>query len=97
MNYEFLKRLFTACSDEEGKYADGTNLAELYERLEDVAVAIQHFNEVLDRAASGPAAGDAVMSAAYEIANASELQGFVNGFRLCARMRRELLGEEARA
>lgn len=96
MNYEFLKRLFASSSDEEGKYIAGPNLSELYDRLEDVAVAMQHFNEAVDRAVPGhPVAEDDVMSAAYEVANAYELQGFVNGFRLCTQMRRELYGEGA--
>ena len=58
MNYEFLKRLFAACSDKEsGTYMDGQNLSELYERLGAAAVAMQHFDTALNRAAISPAAG----------------------------------------
>lgn len=96
MSNEFLKRLFTTCSDEEGgKYMDGLNLSELYERLEEVATAGQYLHEALDKAAPAPAVEDDIMSAAYETAHAYEFQGFVNGFRLCARMGRELHREAA--
>lgn len=99
MSYEFLKCLFMECSAEEGgRNAEGLNLSELYERLEDVAVAMQHFNEAVDRAVPGhPAVEDDVMSATCELTRAYELQGFLNGFRLCARMGREIFGEGAQA
>lgn len=98
MNYEFLKRLFTACSDEEdGKYMDGLNLSELYERLEDVATATHFFYEATEKAALAHAVEDDLAGAAFDLDHAYELQGFVNGFRLCARMGRELYGEEDQA
>lgn len=91
MNYELLKRLFTSCSDEEGgHYADGLNLPELYEQMEEVSTATQHWEETLDKAAFESPVEDDMQSAAYELARAYELQGFINGFRLCAQMRREL-------
>ena len=98
MSYDFLKRLFTSCSDEEGgHYVDGLNLTELYERMEGVATAAQHWGETLDKAAFESTMEDDMQSAAYGLARAYELQGFINGFRLCAQMRRELAGMEARA
>lgn len=91
MNYEFLKRLFTTCSDEGGDYyADGLNLCELYEQVEEVAAARKDWNESLNRAALPPAVADDLGVAAFMFANAYELQGFINGFRLCAQMKREL-------
>lgn len=90
MNYEFLKRLFTSCSEETGNgYRDGLNLSELYEQMEEVSAATQHWGEALDKVALAPDVADDLGSAAFELVRAYELQGFVNGFRLCAQMRRE--------
>lgn len=98
MNYEFLKRLFTACSDEEGgHYADGLNLPELYKRMDEVGVAVQRLGEAKDEAGLTLEMADVIHSAAYELALAYEWLGFVNGFRLCAQLRRELGDMEVRA
>lgn len=98
MNYDFLRRLFTSCSDEAGEYyANGLNLCELYERAEEVAIAAQHWSEAQGKAALSVEAEDDIGAAAYGLARAYELQGFINGFRLCAQMRRELGDTEVRA
>ena len=92
MNYEFLKRLFTSCSDEgDGRYEDGRNLQELYEQVDEVATAARNWGEVRGKAALdlAPEVTDAVEVAAFGLATAYEQQGFINGFRLCAQMRRE--------
>lgn len=90
-NIEFLKRLFTACSDEEGSgYADGLNLSEMYEQAEEVDAAMQHWNEAQDETELARTKQDNMSAAAFELARAYELQGFINGFRLCAQMGREL-------
>ncbi len=97
MNTEFLRRLFAACSDEDGNaYRDGLNLSELYERIEDTAEAEQDFCEAHKKAGLIPDAENDTFNAAYAAFRAYELQGFINGFRLCARLGREL-GEKGAA
>lgn len=98
MNYDFLKRLFTSCSDEaDERYMDGMNLCELYERVGEVATAEQDWGETRGKAALSVKVADDIETAAYRLANAYELQGFINGFRLCAQMLRELHGIELMA
>ncbi len=95
MNNDFLKRLFAACSDESGNgYRDGLNLSELYERIADTAEAEQAFREAREKAGLSITVEDNIAGAGYAAIRAYELQGFINGFRLCAQLGRELLGEE---
>lgn len=91
MNIEFLKRLFTSCSEETGNgYRDGLNLSELYNRIEETAEAERKFSEARSKANLPPSIEDSIGTAAYAAIRASEMQGFVNGFRLCAQLGREL-------
>lgn len=95
-NIGFLKRLFASCSDETGScYADGLNLSELYESAEEATTGMKHFNKAIDAAALPVDMTDEISAAAYEMARDYELQGFVNGFRMCARLGKELGGREA--
>lgn len=98
MSIEFLKRLFTVCSEEAGNgYRDGLNLSELYTRIEETAKTEQEFSEARSKAELAPAVEDSIGSTAYAVIRAYESQGFINGFRLCAQMGRELGGEGASA
>ena len=96
MNIGFLKRLFVACFNETGiSYADGLNLFELYRHLDEAAVAEDKVKEACEKAGLTGAAVDPVYSAIYDYAESCELQGFVNGFRLCAKLIEELTEKEA--
>ena len=93
MNIEFLRRLFTACSDEsDSHHADGLNLSELYQRLDETAVAEKEFSAAL-KAEFGADADDLAYVAAYRYATACELQGFINGARLALKLFDELTGK----
>lgn len=95
MNYEFLKRLFTSCSDESGgSYADGLNQNELYGRIEETAEAEREFREACKKAGLDSATEDRIGDAAYGMTWAYEMQGFINGFRFCAQLGREISGTE---
>lgn len=88
---DFLKRLYWPCTEECGNYAPGCNLGELYQRTEETAQASAHMNSLLDRLALDKNAVDQLTSLCCEIMNAYEQQGFVNGFRLGAKMAGELI------
>ncbi len=95
MNIEFLRRLFTSCSEETGNgYRDGLNLSELYYRIEEVAEVERQFSEVRSGAGLSPSVEDSISAAAYAVIRAYEMQGFINGFRLCAQLGKELSGME---
>lgn len=95
MNTEFLKRLFTSCSEETGNgYRDGLNLSELYKRIEETSEAERRFSEARSKANLSLATEDTIGAAAYAAIRAYEMQGFINGFLLCAQLGRELSGME---
>ncbi len=97
MSTEFLRRLFAACSDDGGNgWQDGLNLSELYERIEDTAEAERVLGEACEKARPAPDVDADIFSAAYSFFSAYERQGFINSFRLCARLGREL-GEKGAA
>ena len=82
MNIEFLRRLFTACSDEsDSHYADGLNLSELYQRLDETVVAEDELIASLKAEFDDDTSGR-VDIAIYGYATACEQQGFINGARL---------------
>lgn len=63
------------------------------------ALICRYFRDVLledpdSRTLKAEIMGDSISSAAYAFIHAYELQGFINGFRLCAQLGRELLGME---
>ena len=89
MNYEFLKRLYYSAA-EPGNPCEGQRLQELYEQTPELAQAWSAWSEI--NASMGDIESDAVADALTSLWEASELQGFINGFRLCAQMWRELGG-----
>ena len=96
MNIEFLRRLFTACSDEsDSHYADGLNLSELYQRLDETVVAEDELIASLKAEFDADTSGR-VDIAIYGYATACEQQGFINGARLALKLFDELTGKEAR-
>lgn len=90
MDNEFLRRLFVACSSENTYCMSGLNLNELYERTEDTAKSMQEFCEALNKEKLDFEVADNICHVACEAIGTYELQGFINGFRLCARLSREL-------
>ncbi len=91
MSAEFLRRLFISCSDEAGNsYRNGLNLSELYIRIEDTAEADRDFSAACKKAGLTPDVADDIFNTTCAVIRAYELQGFINGFRLCAQLGREL-------
>lgn len=88
MEYEFLRRLFASCSEEpDNGFRVGMNLSELYEHIEETKKQNDAFSraiEFLDRKKQTE-----LESASCEVGDAHELQGFINGFRLCWMLQRE--------
>lgn len=62
-----------------------------YERVDEITTATQHWEGAQEKAALSSGVMDDMGTAAYE------LQGFINGCRLCAQMRRELGDTEVSA
>ena len=92
MNYEFLKRLYYSAAAP-GTPCKGLRMQELYEQTPELAQAWREVNAAIGDAAQPDAASNALT----QLWEASELQGFINGFRLCAQMRRELGDAEVSA
>ncbi|MDE6590209.1 MAG: hypothetical protein K2K53_07690, partial [Oscillospiraceae bacterium] len=84
MNYEFLKRLYYSAAAP-GTPCKGRRLQEMYEQTPELAQAWREINASL-----GAIESDSVSAALNQLWEASELQGFINGFRLCAQLGREL-------
>ena len=95
MNYEFLSRLYYACTDENEMLGAGLNLSELYEQLGEVETAEQAFNEKLERLPVSEQEQEEVYDLQVELYRAYEKQGFINGFRIAMMMGQELLRKEA--
>lgn len=91
MSYEFLKRLYYS-AEASGLPCKGRRLQELYEQTPELDCA---WNEI-NAAMGGAAQSDTVSDALTQLWEASELQGFINGFRLCAMMQLELGDMEVR-
>lgn len=94
MNYEFLSRLYWACTDMEQGLCDGLNLSELYQHMEESKSASDALDEYMERYSADEQ--NAVHSLNFNICNAYEKQGFINGFRIAMMMGQELLRKEAR-
>lgn len=92
MNYEFLKRLYYSAA-QPGTPCEGRQLQELYKQTPELAQAWCEINVALGVAVES----DTVSDALNHLWEASERQGFINGFRLCAQMRRELGELEVRS
>lgn len=75
MEYEFLRRLFALCCEK------------FYKRIEDADKADRKFDETLKDLDKEKA--NEIDSANGDSIEAYELQGFINGFRLCWMMQRE--------
>ena len=94
MNKEFLERLYWACTDENDYAADGTKLAELYERIDEASKADKCFDNELNRINISTVDKRALDSIRGSIAMAYEKQGFINGFRLGMKLAGELREED---
>lgn len=93
MSKDFLTRLWWVCSAEDGLCKEGLNLCELYERTEEGKQAQQAFADVLDTFGLTPAQRTEVDNADNRQLDAAELQGFLNGWRLCAMLQGEVAGK----
>ena len=91
MSYEFLRRLFTSCGEEPSNgFPEGTNLSELYEKIEETRKEDSAFTEVVEGTGLDFDAKQKLEDACCDVGNAHELQGFINGFRICAMLRGEV-------
>ncbi|MEL4861601.1 hypothetical protein AAEU42_10180 [Pseudoflavonifractor phocaeensis] len=93
MNKEFLERLYWACADESNVKADGTKLAEFYERIEEAENVSECFSKKVYALNLTVDEKDLLETIGGEFALVYEKQGFINGFRLGMKLAREL-GEE---
>ena len=84
-SYEFLSRLFWACSDEAKR--PGLNLDALYERMEETEQADASIAAAVTEELADPLAASQI---------AHEKQGFINGFRICSMMYDEVRKEESK-
>ena len=90
MEYEFLRRLYFSCSQQGSSVcADGLNLPELYKRIEETDRSEWNFAEELESTGLDFDKKGKLEEKMGEGTTAYELQGFINGFRLCGL----LLGE----
>ena len=93
MRYEFLKRLFMAYAEESLTFFHtGLNLCELREQIEDTSATDKEFRDIMHKHDIPAALADELSSAMFNSCDAYELQGFINGFRLCAMLIDELRG-----
>lgn len=90
MTYEILKRLQWASSDENAFYRSGLNLCELYEITDAKRQADKALLEALR--IHGVDIDD-IQKELGCLEDACELQGFINGWRMCAMLERELFGQ----
>lgn len=89
MNYEFLNRLYCACTDDT---AGVPPFAEMYEHISEVETADAAFSERLREYPMSEQ--DDLNHLEITACLAYEKQGFINGFRLGMMLARELSGEE---
>ena len=95
MSVEFLKRLYWPCAESpDNGFAEGLNLSELYERIEDTKQADKAFTATVESTGLNVLQKSELEDACIAVSDAYELQGFINGFRLCAQLGRELCGEK---
>jgi len=96
MSIEFLKRLFMAATEEPSNgLKEGLNLSELYERIEDTEREDAAFSGAVKSTGLDCEQCNDLEIACCNVNNAYELQGFINGFRLCAQLGKELAREQA--
>lgn len=91
---KFLDRMFFAVSSEFGNPCGDFQLNKLYTRM---PAANEAFSIVDERLEALGVDCDSISNELVELANAYELQGFVNGFRLCAKLAMELSENETTA
>ena len=90
MNSKILKRLQWASADESTFYRKGLNLCELYEPIDE---KLQTEKALLEALRIHSADTDDIGKEVYHFAEACELQGFINGWRMCAMLEREFFGQ----
>ena len=91
MSYEFLKRLFMAYAEDGVTFFPaGLNMSELREQIEDTSATDKEFMDILHRNNVPDTLADELANARFASCDAYELQGFINGFRLCAMLIDEL-------
>ena len=94
MNTDFLTRLWWACSSESDFYhGEGMNLCEMYEHTEEKRQALRSFEEVVESIGLPMEQHNQIDDASEDTLNAAELQGFINGWRLCAMLQGEVQGK----
>ena len=89
MNYEFLKRLYRACSPDIA--VDPSGLDALFKRLPSANDAHKRFAERLEQTKLPTSELSGLEDLAAEECLAYEEQGFINGFRLGFMLAQELL------
>ena len=94
MGMDFLMRLWMELSGASTEaFAEGQNLKDLYEQTEDAKKTDIAFDKAVEKAGLARDVADDLDSASYERALMHEWQGFLNGWRLCAMLQSETLGE----
>lgn len=84
MDYGFSRRLYWLCSEQpDNGFQNGFNLSELYERIEETSKEDHSFTEVVEGTGLDSGRKRELEYACADVSNAYELQGFINGFRLC--------------
>lgn len=90
MSYDFISKLYILCSAEAPDGAAPSYFASLYDRISDTDEADKAFNAALERS---KLSRDELLTLDELEGNAIcayELQGFINGFRIGARLGTEL-------
>jgi len=87
MSTDFLRRVYCAASSENSDPLDGDRLEELYEHMPEPRTAL----DVFDKRLAGLGVNlDGASVELYDLTDAYEMQGFLNGFRLGVAMANEL-------
>ena len=90
MEYEILRGLFMACTETpDNGFQEGLNLSELYDRIGESREKDREFSRVLSETGLDEKTQDMVEYACTEVCDAYELQGFINGFRICGLLQKE--------
>ena len=89
-----MARIYVNAGKSDGFYADGLNLSELYQRLDETVVAEDELIASLKAEFDDDTSGR-VDIAIYGYATACEQQGFINGARLALKLFDELTRKEA--
>ncbi|MBD5101998.1 MAG: hypothetical protein HDT27_04730 [Subdoligranulum sp.] len=92
MTYEILKRLQWTSADET-PHVNGLHLSELYEITDEKQQADNALYEALRIHGCRAEDIDEINQAINNLEEACELQGFINGWRMCAMLERELFGQ----